>query len=118
MIEGYILEILLILVIFGISTILFSKAAGTLNPGKVNVISYIYYIFMLQTFAGTALILLGFDKHYTLGYLLNRDKSCMITEVVVLELQFFTGIYFALGENVQSQHEETVSGVLKERNRM
>ena len=43
MIEGYILEILLILVIFGISTILFSKAAGTLNPGKVNVISYIYY---------------------------------------------------------------------------
>ena len=47
MIEGYILEILLILVIFGISTILFSKAAGTLNPGKVNVISYIYYIFIV-----------------------------------------------------------------------
>ena len=74
---------------------------------------------MLQTFAGTALILLGFDKHYTLGYLLNRDKSCMITEVVVFwNCNFFTGIYFALGENVQSQHEETVSGVLKERNRM
>lgn len=114
MIEGYILEILLILVIFGISTILFSKAAGTLNPGKVNVISYIYYIFMLQTFAGTALILLGFDKHYTLGYLLNRDKSCMITEVVVFGIAIFlSGIYFALGENVQRQHEETVSEYLK-----
>ena len=115
MIEGYILEILLILVIFGISTILFSKAAGTLNPGKVNVISYIYYIFMLQTFAGTALILLGFDKHYTLGYLLklyDYRSSCF------WNCNYFTGIYFALGENVQSQHEETVSGVLKERNRM
>ena len=111
MIEGYILEILLILVIFGISTILFSKAAGTLNPGKVNVISYIYYIFMLQTFAGTALILLGFDKHYTLGYLLNRDKSCMITEVVVFGIAIFLPAFILLWEkmfrvNMKKQYQE------------
>ena len=111
MIEGYILEILLILVIFGISTILFSKAAGTLNPGKVNVISYIYYIFMLQTFAGTALILLGFDKHYTLGYLLNRDKSCMITEVVVFGIAIILPAFILLWEkmfrvNMKKQYQE------------
>ena len=118
MIEGYILEILLILVIFGISTILFSKAAGTLNPGKVNVISYIYYIFMLQTFVGTALILLGFDKHYTLGYLLNCDKSCMITEVVVFGIAIFLPAFILLWEkmfrvNMKKQYQEYLKNVKK-----
>ena len=75
--------LLTILFIFGISTILFSKSAGTLNPGKINVFSYIYYIFMLQSFAGAALIALGFDEHYTLKYLLNKEKACTITVIVI-----------------------------------
>ena len=75
--------ILLILIIFISSTLLFKKAVGTLNPGKLNIISYVYYIFMLQSFAGAALILLGNDKHYTLNYLLNREESIRITISVI-----------------------------------
>ena len=75
--------ILLILIIFISSTLLFKKAVGTLNPGKLNIISYVYYIFMVQSFAGAALILLGNDKHYTLNYLLNREESIRITISVI-----------------------------------
>ena len=75
--------ILLILIIFISSTLLFKKAVGTLNPGKLNIISYVYYIFMLQSFAGAAFILLGNDKHYTLNYLLNREESIRITISVI-----------------------------------
>ena len=75
--------VLLILIILISSTLLFKKAAGTLNPGKLNIISYVYYIFMLQSFAGATLILLGNDKHYTLNYLLNREESIRITIIVI-----------------------------------
>lgn len=76
-------KILIIICAFLLSTILFQKAAGTLNPGKVNIISCIYYIFMLQTFCGVTLINLGFDEHYTLGYLINREDSIRTTTYVV-----------------------------------
>ncbi len=65
------------------------KAAGTLNPGKVNVISAFYYLFLLQTFAGIALIVLGFDKHYTLNRLINRDETIEITFWVIMVAAVF-----------------------------
>ena len=66
------------------STLLFRKAAGTLAFGKINMISYLYYLFMLQTFAGISLIMLGYDEHYSLGYLINREESIRITFIVVM----------------------------------
>ncbi|WP_282923859.1 O-antigen polymerase [Mediterraneibacter massiliensis] len=74
---------ILVAAIFGISTVLFKKAAGTLNPGKFNIISYIYYIFMLQSFIGISLVMLGYDEHYTFAYLINREKSCHIAAIVI-----------------------------------
>lgn len=81
--------LILILLIFCASTVLFGKAAGTLNPGKLNVISYVYYLFMLQSFVGISLILLGFDEHYTLDYLLNPTRSLRDTAVAVWATSLF-----------------------------
>lgn len=78
------IEILIVGSCFCLSTFLFYKAAGTLKPNRINVISYVYYIFMLQTFIGTALIVFGFDKHYTLNYLLAREQSIKTTFYVVM----------------------------------
>ncbi len=78
------LIVFMIIATFIISTTLFYKAAGTLNPGKLNIISAAYYIFMLQFFAGAAFIALGFDKHYTLAYLIDYKRSLNITLVVIM----------------------------------
>lgn len=84
----------MIAVLFILSTFFFKKAAGTLSIGKVNIISCIYYIFMLQSFAGVSLIVLGYDEHYTLNYLLNREKSCIIATVVVWSVAVFLPLLF------------------------
>lgn len=76
--------VLIIIISFILSWKLFRKAAGTLDIGKINIISYVYYLFLLQTFIGISLIKLGFDEHYTLNYLLNRERSINITFVVVM----------------------------------
>lgn len=87
--------------IFIVSTFLFKKAAGTLNIGKINIVSSVYYIFILQSFIGTTLIILGYDEHYTLNYLLNKEKSCIIVAITIgivaiclpLAMSFFQRIF-------------------------
>lgn len=85
---------------FCLSTFLFSKAAGTLKPNRLNVISYVYYIFMLQSFLGTSLILLGFDKHYTLNYLTNRLESLQITTLVVMTISIMLPLCIILVQKI------------------
>ena len=89
---------ILVAAIFGISTVLFKKAAGTLDPGKFNIISYIYYIFMLQSFIGISLVMLGYDEHYTFAYLINKEKSCHIAAIVVwgMAVYFFKRLYVSI----------------------
>ena len=77
-------EIWVVIICFCCSSVLFRKAAGTLDPGKLNLISYIYYLFMLQTFIGVALISIGFDKHYTLSYLMDKEKTLSVTFSVIM----------------------------------
>ena len=88
--------IILIILVFALSTILFKKAAGTLNIGKLNIISYVYYIFMLQSFIGASLIVLGWNKHYTLSYLLDREKSSSITAVAIWLIAIFLHLLILL----------------------
>ena len=71
---------------FIISFVLFKKSAGTLDPGKINIISGFYYLFLLQTFLGISLIVLGFDKHYTLDRLILRKGTINITFVIIMIL--------------------------------
>lgn len=56
---------------FAISCILFKKASGTLKPNKLNLISYIFYLFILQSFIGSSLIYLGFREHYLIQKVTN-----------------------------------------------
>lgn len=57
------------------SFLLFKKAAGTLELNKLNIISYVYYLFVVQAFLGSILIKLGYDEHYTLNKLIYREAS-------------------------------------------
>lgn len=54
---------------------LFKQAAGTLAIGKINIISYIFYLCVLQSYLGTVLISLGYDEHYTLNKLVFPTES-------------------------------------------
>lgn len=62
----------------------FYKAAGTLNLEKTNIVTLTGGMFYIQTFLGTAMIMLGFDKHYTLNRLMDREPSIVITFYVVM----------------------------------
>lgn len=79
-----VLRIMIILVLI-LMVILYKKAAGSLSFGKINVVSLVFYFFLLQTFIGTMLINFGYDKHYTLGYLqhYNQTLQIMTTWVIV-----------------------------------
>lgn len=58
-----------------ISFVLFRQAAGTLSLGKINLISYVYYLSMLQVVIGAILASLGYDGHYTLNHLQDKEGS-------------------------------------------
>ncbi|MBQ1460141.1 MAG: oligosaccharide repeat unit polymerase [Oscillospiraceae bacterium] len=62
----------------------FYRASGTLNPGKLHIIQLTGLLFFLQTFVGTALIMLGLDRHYTLDKLADRAGTMQITFFVVM----------------------------------
>ncbi|NEU03923.1 O-antigen polymerase [Clostridium senegalense] len=70
----------LILIFSGValSAYLFYKAAGTLMPNKLNLISYTFYLIILQAYIGVSLAYLGDRKHYMIGYIIedkNIDKT-------------------------------------------
>lgn len=85
---------------FLLSWILFRKAAGTLDIGKINIVSYVYYLFLIQTFIGISLIKLGFDEHYTLNYLINREKSINTTFFVVMLVAIIFPIIIILVQKI------------------
>lgn len=86
-----ILKILIVAMGLTISTYLFKKAAGTLSIRKLNLISYTFYLFVLQTYIGTSLVFLGDRKHYTMSYILH-EESIPLTFFFVL----LTAILFPL----------------------
>lgn len=65
------------------SITLFRKAAGTLSLGKLNIVSYVFYLTMLQTVIGCLLVNLGYNKHYTLQYLITPERSIRITTYAI-----------------------------------
>lgn len=78
-----IVSIIGVVCLFILSTVLFLKASGTLALNKLNIISYVYYLLLLQVFIGSMLIYLGFDEHYTLNYLIEREESIKVTINIV-----------------------------------
>ena len=76
------MDILITLIIGIVSTELFRYASGTLALGKINMISYSYYLILLQSYIGCFLVNCGFNKHYTLNYLLDRVSINTTTNVL------------------------------------
>ena len=87
--------VIIILVALLYSLYFFYKAAGTLNLEKINIVLFIGGLFFVQTFLGVALIVLGFDKHYTLNRLLDRESSIttLFYVVMVAAVLFPAAIY-------------------------
>ena len=50
----------------------------------MNILSISFYLFLVQVFAGAALIMLGLDQHHTLRRLVNRGLSSATTYYVVM----------------------------------
>ena len=75
---------IMIIVALTYSLYFFYKAAGTLNLAKTNIVILVGAMFLVQTFAGIALIMLGFDKHYTISRLIDRESSIKTTFYVVM----------------------------------
>ena len=57
-------KFVLVLSLFCLSCYLFKKASGTLNPAKINIVSYAFYLFIIPSFIGASLVYLGWDDHY------------------------------------------------------
>lgn len=67
-------KLLLVLSVLAISMYLFYKAAGTLMPNKLNLISYTFYLFILQSYIGVSLAYLGDRKQYLIKYIINEKN--------------------------------------------
>lgn len=66
-------KFVLVLSVFCLSCYLFKKASGTLNPAKLNIISYAFYLFLIPSFIGASLIYLGWTDHYMIKKITNID---------------------------------------------
>lgn len=80
--------------------ILYYKAAGTLNLGKINIISGFGLLFLIQTFTGICLIILGYDKHYTLNRLIDRERTIEITFVCIMLTALFMPLVMIAFEKI------------------
>lgn len=108
-------NILLIMLFLLGSTFLFWKAAGTLNPGKLNIVSYVYFIFLLQSFSGAALLALGYDEQYTFTYLLNKERTITITVWAIWLTSILLPLMMLLWQKVMRLNmNEAYSKFLKE----
>ena len=70
-----------------ISAFYFSKAAGTLNIFKINMISFVfYYPLLLQSFIGVNIAILYLDNHYILSSLKDYDIRLFTYFMVLLTM--------------------------------
>lgn len=70
------------LIVFATATFLFKRAAGTLNPTKLNMISVIYYYILGFNLLGGTLIYIGFREHYMIQKI--RTESVIDTTYYIL----------------------------------
>jgi len=54
-------------------TLLFKKAAGTLKPNIMNVITFIFFSILGFELIGGSLVFLGFNDHYLIQKVSNKD---------------------------------------------
>lgn len=60
--------ILISIVVLAVSTLLFSRVAGSLSPTRINMISWIFFFELIaQSFIASVLVVNGWDNHYIIG---------------------------------------------------
>nr|WP_243118015.1 O-antigen polymerase [Hathewaya histolytica] len=72
-----------------LSLYLFYKASGTLNLQKLNIISYLFYLFIMHDFLGASLVYLGLTDHYLIRKITSHstiDKTYYIICFVAIAL--------------------------------
>ena len=88
-----------------LSLFLFSKAAATLNIGRINLISYVMYLFFLQTYIGASLVYLGDHNHYTMKYIMDpKSFDLMFYSVLLTAILFpltILAFYRLFGINIR-----------------
>lgn len=72
-----------------LSLFLFKKASATLNIGKINLISYTMYLFLLQTYIGASMVFLGDRNHYTMKYIMIGQSFDLMFYCVLLAAILF-----------------------------
>ena len=109
-----------ICIIVGVlSVLLFNESAGTLNPGKINIASYSFYLIIIQAYIGCLLINCGFNKHYTLGYLLDRrsiDTTTYFLWILMLLLPLTMMVVYKLFRfEANREYEEYLNKEIEEK---
>lgn len=107
-------RLVICLSVFVCTTALFSVAAGTLNPTKINLINLTYYSYMVLTYAGSALVFLGFRGHYQMAKI-HQDAvfvkgfgyvallGLLFPLVVIVMRKFFDRLFRARPQDVYLQ---------------
>ncbi|MEF9934224.1 MAG: O-antigen polymerase [Clostridium sp.] len=67
------MKFVIVLSLFCLSCYLFHRASTTLNPGKLNIVSYAFYLFVIPSFIGASLVYLGWDQHYMIAKITDKD---------------------------------------------
>lgn len=105
------LKILMIISITIIFCFFAKKASGTLSISKMNIVSCIFYLFILQTFIGGSLIFIGFDKDYLIDKVMQRDITLNKTYSIIVYtvIALFLTMYLVskiMRINVQKQYSK------------
>ncbi len=74
------MRILIVVAVLAISSFLFWKAAGSLNPLKMNMIGFAYYSLLIFCMIGSSLAFCGFRDHYMIRQVSDEviDKTYAI----------------------------------------
>ena len=104
------LRVAVVLIGLVLSLPLFRKAAGTLHIGKINLISYTMYLFLLQTYVGASLVYLGDRNHYTMNYIMNDSSFDTMFYAVLLTAIVFPlsicALYAGMNVNIRVRYQE------------
>ena len=85
------MKLIIVIFVFFCSLLLFSKAAGSLNLKKLNIISFVFYNMIIFSYIGASCVFLGFRDHYLIAKI--KDDSIVLKTYLIIA---YTMIFFPL----------------------
>lgn len=106
-------KLIVVFSVLVLSCYLFYKASGTLNPLKLNIIIYFFYLFILHNFLGSSLVFLGLKKHYLISKIINDSTINKTYFIICFTALMFPTIMIIISKlfkiNVKSEYERFLS---------